>query len=92
MENELMGDLIAVQYDSEISSDVMLPDWKRSLVGTVIAAGPGYPLSSGANSPMQTKVGDRVCFGAAVGMEGIYEGNAIRILRDTDIDFVVHHA
>ena len=88
-ENELMGDLIAVQYDSEVYSDVVLPDWKKSLVGTVIAMGPGLPLPEGGLAPMQTTLGDRVSFGAAYGMEGSYKGFPIRILKDTDIDFVL---
>ena len=34
-------------------------------------------------------MGDRVSFGAAVGMESVYDGQPIRILRDSEVDFAV---
>ena len=87
----MRGELIVVRYEP-VKTAVALPDWQRSLTGTVLACGPGIPLPDGRNGPMQTKPGDKVCFGAAVGMESVFEGNPIRIMRDSEVDFVVDHA
>ncbi len=82
----LIGELIAVRYEP-VKGNVALPDWQRSLTGTVLATGPGLPLPGGGTTPMQTCVGDTVCFGAAVGMESVLDGQSIRIMRDSDVDF-----
>jgi co-chaperonin GroES (HSP10) len=84
----LADDLVAVEYYEEVKSDIRLPDWKRSLIGRVIARGPGELLPSGDLVPMQTEVGNKVSFGAAVGMEAVANGYPIRIMKDKDIDFV----
>jgi co-chaperonin GroES (HSP10) len=76
----LLGDLIAVRYENDRNGVVALPDWKRALVGFVIAVGP---------DATETRTGDRISFGAAKGMEATFDGRAIRIMRDTDVDFVV---
>lgn len=87
---ELFDDLIAVQYDSEVHSDIALPDWKRSLIGTVVAVGPGERLPDGVIAPMQVCLGDRVSFGAAIGMEAsLGTKYPIRIMKDRDVDFVI---
>lgn len=84
----LADDLVAVEYYEEVKSDIKLPDWKRSLIGRVIARGPGELLPNGILGPMQVEVGDKVSFGAAVGMEAVASGYPVRIMKDRDIDFV----
>lgn len=87
---QLLGDLIAVRYEPVThAGQIALPDWQRSYTGTVIAVGPGAPLTNGGTGPMETEVGDHISFGAAIGMEAVYDGGAIRIMRDTEADFVV---
>jgi chaperonin GroES len=86
---KLLGDLIAVEPDRvDAKSKILLPDWQRILRGTVLAIGPGRMLASGKYAPMMTKVGDRVIFGAATGMESAYSGTTIRIMHDLDCDAV----
>jgi co-chaperonin GroES (HSP10) len=85
---QLLGELIAVRY-VPVKAAVLLPDWQRTLIGTVLAVGPGRPLIDGGAAPMKTQPGDVVVFGAAVGMESVYNGEAIRILRDSEVDLVV---
>lgn len=86
---QLLGELIAVQYEP-VKTTVKLPDWKRTLTGVVIACGAGLPSYDGrGNAPVVCRVGDRVSFGAAAGMESVYDGQPIRILRDSEVDFAV---
>jgi co-chaperonin GroES (HSP10) len=35
------------------------------------------------------KIGDKVNFGAATGMESVLDGAAIRIMRESEIDFIL---
>lgn len=73
----LLGELVAVRLDLP-KGVVVLPDWKRSLSGVVLAAGPDAYISPGA----------LVSFGAAVGMDSVFNGQPIRVLKEQDLDFV----
>lgn len=73
----LIGDLIAVRTEAPTRTSVLLPDWKRSLFGTVLGKGP---------SVTAVVEGDRVLFGAALGMDSVLNGQEIRILKQDDID------
>jgi co-chaperonin GroES (HSP10) len=77
----LIGELIAVRPDEAKFSEngIRLPDWKRSLSGSILAAGPEV---------RNVVRGDRVSFGAAVGMDSILNGQEIRILKERDLDFI----
>ncbi len=75
---KLIGDLIAVRPNSP-ESGVLLPDWKRALNGKVLAVGPEV---------REAKCGDTVSFGAAVGMDSVFNSTTIRILKEQDLDFV----
>lgn len=74
----LIGELLIVRPEIP-SGPIRLPDWKRSLSGKVVAASPNVRA---------VKTGDRVSFGAAVGMDAVYNGQEIRILKERDLDFV----
>lgn len=87
---KLIGDMIAVEPEAQPrDKKILLPDWQRTLRGTVLAVGPGKPLYNGETAPMQCQVGDTIVFGAATGMESQYKGALIRIMRDEDADAVV---
>jgi co-chaperonin GroES (HSP10) len=75
---KLFANLVAVEVN-EPKGPVLLPDWKRSLPGTVFAIGPSVRVVS---------EGDLVYFGAAKGMDAVYDGKNIRIMKEDDIDFV----
>lgn len=79
---QLLGELLVV-YIEKPEYDVLLPDWKRALSGEVIAVGPDV---------RDTKEGDRVYFGAAVGMDSVFSGKEVRILKEKDLDFVYEEA
>jgi co-chaperonin GroES (HSP10) len=85
----LIGDMVAVQPEVQPRGKILLPDWQRTLRGTVLAIGPGDPLPKGGVRPMMCAVGDTVIFGAATGMESQYKGAMIRVMHDTDVDAVV---
>lgn len=75
----LLGELIAVRTEAPSGSAILLPDWKRSLSGIVLSKGPDVT---------SVEVKDRISFGAAVGMDSIYNGLEVRILKEQDLDFV----
>lgn len=79
---KLIGDLVAVQCSEENTSTggIRLPDWKRSLHGKVLAIGPDVH---------EVKKRDTVCFGATKGMESLFKGFPLRIMREDDIDVVL---
>lgn len=85
---DLVGELVAVRPDAP-EGGVLLPDWQRGLTGRVLAVGPGRELLNGTRAPMSVQVGDRVRFGAAVGMESTFNGEPLRVMRDSDIDMVL---
>lgn len=74
----LLGELVAVRPDPA-EAEILLPDWKRSLHGTVLAGGPEV---------REVSKGARVSFGAAVGMDSIFNGQPVRILKEQDLDFI----
>lgn len=73
----LLGKLVMVLPESTLRpSGIMLPDWQRSLTGSVLALGP---------DAKDLKKGDKVFFSAATGMESVYCGAAVRIMKEDDI-------
>lgn len=74
---QLLGELVMVAPESTLRpSGIMLPDWQRSLTGSVLAVGP---------DAKDLKKDDKVYFSAATGMESVYCGAAVRIMRESDI-------
>jgi chaperonin GroES len=87
---ELFDDMIMVTPDeANLAKRIVLPKWSKGLQGTVINAGPGMMLPDGKRIPMEVKVGDKVSFGAATGMESVFKGMAVRMMRQTDLLGVV---
>lgn len=76
----LIGELVAIAPESTSGTEhIRLPDWKRQLKGTVVARGPDCNFIS---------EGQVVGFGAAVGMDSVFAGQDLRIMKEQDIDFV----
>ena len=74
----LIGELLAVKIEPA-KAEILLPDWKRSLRGTIISVG---------QEVVSVRPGDSVSFGAAVGMDSVLAGKEVRILKERDLDFV----
>lgn len=77
---KLLGEMVAVEPETQPPGKIQLPDWQRNLRGTVLAVGP---------EARECAVGDLVIFGAATGMESGYKGATIRIMRDSEVDAVL---
>jgi co-chaperonin GroES (HSP10) len=77
---QLARDLVAVLPGIKKKSKVVVPDWQRSLQGEVLAVG---------TDVLDINVGDKVVFGAAKGMECVYDGAAIRIMKAEDVDMIL---
>ena len=56
--------------------------------GEILAAGPGR-FDDGARVPMDVKVGDKVLFGRYSGTEVTIDGEALLILRESDVLAVI---
>lgn len=84
-----LGDLIFVRRAEDHKGVIALVDprcrQQKSLVGTVIAVGPGAPLPDGSSVPMELKVGDKVWFGSATGMEASFDGISLLCMRENDV-------
>ena len=52
--------------------------------GEILAVGPGR-YDEGKRVPMEVKVGDKVLFGKYSGTEVMIDGEALLILRETDV-------
>lgn len=89
----LLDDFVVVSMQEPVTTRIKLPDWQRTLRGTVIATGPGKLLYSGERAPMMARVGDLVTFVATAGMDSSFGVHlTVRLLRDTDIDAVLEEA
>lgn len=77
---QLARDLVAVIPTIKKRSKVIVPDWQKSLHGEVVAIG---------DNVVDIAVGDKVVFGAAKGMEAVYDGVAVRIMKSKDVDGIL---
>lgn len=78
---KLLDDLVAVvPEDINDRGPILLPDWQRTYHGKVLAIGTNTP---------EIKIGDNVVFGAAKGMDGVFDGKNVRIMRFDDIELVI---
>ena len=85
-----LDDRVVVQVmDSEetTAGGIVLPDAAREKPqrGKIVASGPGRLLESGDRAEMSIVVGDEVLFGKYGGTDIEYEGEEIKILRESDI-------
>ena len=74
---KLLADLVAVRpFERPQLGKVIVPDWSRSLQGKVISVG---------NDVDELKIGDTVYFKATSGMESVFDGAPLRIMREEDV-------
>jgi chaperonin GroES len=60
------------------------PPRKKPQEGEILAVGPGR-FDDGKRVPMEVKVGDKVLFGKYSGTEVTIDGEALLILRESDV-------
>jgi chaperonin GroES len=85
-----LDDRVVVQVmDAEetTAGGIVLPDAAREKPqrGKIVATGPGRLLESGDRAEMSITVGDEILFGKYGGTDIEYEGEEIKILRESDI-------
>lgn len=86
---EPLGDLIFVRRDEDYNGRIILRDpddrQEKSLRGIVVAAGPGKPMPDGGALAMDVKVGDKIHFGQATGIESEFAGMHLLVMRNDDV-------
>ena len=85
-----LDDRVVVQVmDAEetTAGGIVLPDAAREKPqrGKIVATGPGRLLESGDRAEMSITGGDEILFGKYGGTDIEYEGEEIKILRESDI-------
>lgn len=89
-----LQDRIVVKREEEqvTKGGIVIPDSassEKSILGLVMAVGPGKVLDNGSRLTVDVKIGDRVVFGKYAGTEVKVEGEEYLILRQDDIVGVV---
>jgi len=85
-----MDDRVLVQPSEAAETTaggIILPDTAREKPqrGTVVAAGPGKLLDSGARGELGVKVGDEVFYGKYSGTEISIDGDEYMVVRESDM-------
>lgn len=75
-----------VKEEEKSKGGIIIPDTakEKPQQGTIVAVGPGR-FEKEARVPMDVKVGDKVLYGKYSGTEVTIEGEALLILRESDI-------
>ena len=80
-----------LEAETKTASGLFLPESakERPMQGKVVSIGPGKLLDSGERMQPGVKKGDTVLFGKYSGTEVTIEGEALLILRESDILAIV---
>jgi chaperonin GroES len=89
-----LGDRVVLERDESetiTAGGIVLPDTAKDKPtrGKVISVGEGRLLKSGARSPLQVKVGDRVLFSSYAGDTFKVGARELLLLREEDILAVI---
>jgi len=70
---------------------VIIPDTSQeaTMVGEIIAVGPGFHLMSGERGSMQTKVGDHVVYPKGGARKFDHEGEEYLVIREPELLTIV---
>lgn len=88
------GDRVLVQRAEEertTAGGIVLPGnaTEKSMLGDVVAVGPGPLLDNGDRRALELKVGDKILFGKYAGTEVKIEGQDYMVMREEDIIGVI---
>src|SRR3954447_1279377 len=80
-----------IDADEKTKGGIIIPDTakEKPQEGEIIAAGPGARDESGKLVPLDAKAGDRALFGKWSGTEVRIDGEALLIMKESDIMGVV---
>jgi chaperonin GroES len=76
----------SLEGNEQTRGGLFIPDTakEKPQQGEILAVGPGR-FDEGKRVPMEVKVGDKVLFGRYSGTEVTIDGEALLILRETDV-------
>ena len=76
----------SLESNEQTRGGLFIPDTakEKPQEGEILAVGPGR-YDDGKRVPMEVKVGDKVLFGRYSGTEVTIDGEALLILRETDV-------
>jgi chaperonin GroES len=76
----------SLEGNEQTRGGLFIPDTakEKPQQGEILAVGPGR-FEEGKRVPMEVKVGDKVLFGRYSGTEVTIDGEALLILRETDV-------
>ena len=76
-----------MEEERTTAGGIVIPDnaAEKPSKGEVVAVGKGKVLDSGAISPLEVKVGDKVLFGKYSGTEVKIDGKDLIVMREEDI-------
>ena len=85
-----LDDRVVVQpleAEEMTAGGIVLPDaaQEKPQRGKVLAVGPGKLLDSGSRGELSVGIGDEVVFGRYGGSEIEFDGDELKILRESDI-------
>ena len=80
-----------IEADAKSAGGIIIPDTaqEKPSQGEVLAVGPGGRDEAGKLIPIDIKVGDRVLFGKWSGPEVKIDGDALLIMKESDIMGVI---
>ena len=80
-----------IDAEEKTSGGLIIPDTakEKPAEGEVLAAGPGLRSESGALTPLDVKVGDRILFGKWSGTEIRLDGEDLLIMKEGDVMGVI---
>jgi chaperonin GroES len=75
-----------IEEQNKTAGGLFIPDTakEKPQEGEILAVGPGR-FDDGKRVPMEVKVGDKVLFGKYSGTEVTIDGEAVLILRESDV-------
>jgi chaperonin GroES len=76
----------SLENNEQTRGGLFIPDTakEKPQQGEIVAAGPGR-FEDGKRVPMEVKVGDKVLYGKYSGSEVTIDGEALLILRESDV-------
>ncbi len=76
-----------LEAETTSAGGIIIPDSasEKPVQGEVIAVGQGAVLDNGTTRPLAVEVGDRVLFGQYAGTEVKLEGDALLVMKESDI-------
>jgi chaperonin GroES len=76
----------SLENNEQTRGGLFIPDTakEKPQQGEIVAAGPGR-FDDGKRVPMEVKVGDKVLYGKYSGTEVTIDGEALLILRESDV-------